>query len=156
MKKIFALFTIILVFSACTKIIKDVNIDKVFNSTIFCGLEPDISYYELCNRMGEPNDYYKYEDRYESSHNPLYYTPYGKIMCWWSGSKRDPIGNIEFTPHQNIHIRLTEILDINPSDYGISYNTKKIKLANKNYPIMYYITLEDMEVKKIWMGTYRD
>lgn len=154
MKQICLLLFILLALSACTKKveIKDIDIDRDFDNSLLCGIRDGLTYNELCDIVGEPNDYYEYKDDYETSYNPLYYTPNGKIMCWWSGSKRDPIGSIEFTPHQNIHINLTDILDINPSSYGINSDTKKVKLENDNYPYIYYITLEDYEVKKIWMG----
>lgn len=149
---------VIILFSSCSRKveIKDQPIDQVFNNYMFCGVEPDLSYKELCNRVGEPNDFYEYEDDYETSHNPLYYTPSGKIMCWWAGYKKYPIGNVEFTPHRNVDINISDILDVNLSDYNIKSNTKKIKLMNENYPFIYFISLDNFKVTKIWMGTNKN
>lgn len=155
MRKTLIFTLIMLIFTSCTKKVKieDQQIDEVFDDFMFSGIEPDLSYKELCNRVGEPNDYFDYEDNYESSHNPLYYTPYGKIMCWWAGYKKYPIGNVEFTPHKNVDIQLSDILDVNFSNYNIKSDTEKVRLSSENYPYTFLITLDNFKVTKIYMGT---
>ena len=157
LKNLFPFFLLLLLFS-CNKTIEvDVNLEREFDNSMFRGLTPDISYKEMCERVGKPNDYID-EKHYneDDDHNPVYYFKEGKVMAYWSGNKRDPIGNLVYTPYLNTEIDIHDILKVFWFNHNnIKANTKKIKLIDTfNYnPYVYIITLDNFKVKKIWMGT---
>lgn len=89
----------------------------------------------------------------DKEHSAVYYTDLGKIICHWSGSKNDEIGMIDFFPHLNTTLMLTDAVAISPELYGIDSSTKKVRIYQDD--TLYYIfKLEKMRVVRIeyWMA----
>ena len=142
--------------SACnkgTKIVVD-DIDSFCDSTMFRGIKPDMYYDDLVAVVGEPNDYEDIKDGEDTSHNPVYYFKEGKVKCWWSGSKRDEIGVIVYTPYLNTHIYINNIIKKPIADYEITPETKKVEIY-KGDTLYFIITLDNLEVKEIHFSMFK-
>ena len=76
----------------------------------------------------------------------------GKIICHWSVSKNEEIGMIDFFPHLNKMLLLTDAVAISPELYGIDSSTKKVRIY-KDDMLYFIVKLEDMRVTRIeyWM-----
>ena len=95
-----SIFLWIFLFSSCNKGVEIVvdNIEENFDTSIFRGVAPNVNFDELCNIVGEPNEYLDSEKSDDKEHSPIYYFREGKILCHWSESKKYEIGMIEYIP----------------------------------------------------------
>lgn len=152
-KSIFFIVSAIVLFSltACnkgTKIVVD-DIDAFGDFSFFRGIKPDMYYSELVAVAGEPNEYVDIKSADEEDHNPIYYFKEGKVMCYWSGSKRDEMGTIVYTPYSNTHIRIDDVIKWPLKDYKISSETEKISIY-KGDTLYYTIHLDNLEIKEVY------
>lgn len=148
--KFYIVFAIILLsLTACnkgTKIVVD-DIESFGDFSFFRGIEPDMYYDELVSVAGEPSEYI--DDESDEDHNPIYYYKEGKVMCYWSGSKRTTMGTIVYTPYGNTHIRIGEIIKKPLKDYDITSETEKIRIY-KGDTLYYIIHLDNLEIKEAY------
>lgn len=148
---IFIMFTVFFLYSCNDgkKIdIKVDDVDLIFNASMYRGAKPDIKFDELCEIVGEPNEYLDEGSGDDVEHSPIYYFPEGKIICHWGGSKRKDIGMVDYIPFENKPMYLQEIFKAPISNYGITEETKKVRLYEGD--MLYYIVyLEDYRVTKI-------
>ena len=147
-------FVIILVIlftlPACNKgnkIVVD-DIDAFCDYSFFRGIKPDMYYDDLVAVAGEPSEYVDMKSDDEEDHNPIYYFKEGKVMCYWSGSKRDELGTIVYTPYGNTHIRLNDIIKKPLDEYGITSETEKVHIYEGN-TLYFIIQLEKLEIKQV-------
>lgn len=148
-------FLLLFAFSACSKdvvIVVD-DVDAICNASFFGGIRPDIYYSDLVEIAGEPNEYTDMKKGDEVSHNPTYYFSEGKVMCYWSGSRRAPIGTVIFTPYQNTHIQLNSVIQSSLGDYGISAKTKKVRVYEGD-TLYYVFYLKQLEIKEAFFLLY--
>ena len=159
MKKLFYIFKVatllvlVIMLSSCQRKVKiETNdIDKVLDTSMFRGVVSDLTYDELCDLVGEPQDFWdkkatSFDD--EEDHNPVYYFDNGKLMCYWSGSKKTTMGVITFTPYLNRPMNINEILKVNIVDYNITKDTKSVCIY-KGKIECYCIDLDNLRVKDI-------
>jgi hypothetical protein len=141
-----------LLFSSCNKGVKieidDIDIGQFCDTTIFRGIKPNMYFHDLCAVVGEPNEYIEIKSTDEIDHNPIYYFKEAKVMCYWSGSKRDKIGSIVYTPYQNTHLQVKNVIKWPLKDYDINSATQKIHVY-KNDTLFFIMHLENMEIKDI-------
>lgn len=124
------------------------DIDQIFNASMYRGAVPDIKFAELCDIVGEPNEYLDEGSGDDEEHSPIYYFNNGKIICHWSGHKRDDIGMIDFIPFENKPMYIQDIMKVPISRYNITEKTKKIRFYEGK--MLYYIVyLDNFRVKKI-------
>jgi hypothetical protein len=144
---LFAVFS----FSSCDKEEKIVvdDMDTFFDYSFFRGIKPDMYYDDLASVAGEPNEYVDMKSDDEEDHNPIYYFKEGKVMCYWSGSKRDEMGTVVFTPYGNTHIRIDQLIKKNLDEYDITSKTKKIRLYEGD-TLYFIISLDNFEIKEVF------
>lgn len=154
MKKIYLIFILFTVLLLCScnngkKIdIEAEDVDQIFNAFMYRGAKPDIKFDELVETIGEPNEYVDEGSGDDKEHNPIYYFEEGKIICHWSGYKRDDIGMIDYIPFENKPMYLQDIFKLPLSNYGITEETEKVRLYEGD--MLYYIVyLEDYRITKI-------
>lgn len=150
-QKILLLCAVLLVTSCNSgkKIDIDVSdVDQIFNASMYRGAKPDIKFDELCEIVGEPNEYLDKGSGDDEEHSPIYYFPEGKIICHWGGSKREDIGMVDYIPFENKPMYLQEIFKVPISNYDITEETKKVRLYEGDM-LYYIIYLEDYRVTKI-------
>lgn len=75
-----------------------------FDMSIFRGIEPEMTYHEMVEIVGEPNDFHDYREPDEDFHSPLYYGKEGKVEVSWykDTSKKEEIGLISYYPFNNV------------------------------------------------------
>lgn len=154
------LFATMLLFASCssnkgTKIYVE-DIESCCNTmSFFRGIEPDLCYRDLCDIVGEPNEYKDFkrgED--EKCHNPIYYFDEGKVMCYWSGGIRDEIGVVEYTPYNNTHIQIDSFFTCPLDSYGITSETTKVCVYESD--VLYFvIELKNYEIVGISYIKYK-
>ena len=129
-KYLIPIFLCMLLFSSCNKGVEIVidNIEESFDASMFRGVTPDVYFDELCNIVGEPNDYLDSGKGDDKEHSPIYYFSEGKILCHWSESKKYEIGMIEYIPYNNTTIYLSDIVSFPLSDYSITTDTKRVRI----------------------------
>ena len=112
-KYLLSIFLCIFLFSSCNKGVEIVvdNIEENFDTSIFRGVAPNVNFDELCNIVGEPNEYLDSEKSDDKEHSPIYYFKEGKILCHWSGNKKYEVGMIEYIPYNNTTIYLSDIVN---------------------------------------------
>lgn len=144
---LFAVFS----FSSCDKEEKIVvdDMDTFFDYSFFRGIKPDMYYDDLASVAGEPNEYVDMKSDDEEDHNPIYYFKEGKVMCYWSGSKRDEMGTVVFTPYGNTHIRIDQLIKKNLDEYDITSKTKRIRLYEGD-TLYFIISLDNFEIKEVF------
>ena len=147
------IFVLVMIFtlSACNKgnkIVVD-DIDEFCDYSFFRGIKPDMYYDDLASVAGEPNEYVDMKSDDEEDHNPIYYFKEGKVMCYWSGSKRDEMGTVVFTPYGNTHIRIDQLIKKNLDEYDITSKTKKIRLYEGD-TLYFIISLDNFEIKEVF------
>lgn len=145
-------FLILLLLTSCNnekKVdIKADDVDQIFNASMYRGAVPDIKFSELCDIVGEPNEYLDEGSGEDEEHSPIYYFEEGKIICHWSGHKRDDIGMIDYIPFENKPMYIQQILKAPLSDYNITEKTKKVRIYEGD--MLYFIAhLDNYRVKKI-------
>ena len=123
--------------------------DTFFDYSFFRGIKPDMYYDDLASVAGEPNEYVDMKSDDEEDHNPIYYFKEGKVMCYWSGSKRDEMGTVVFTPYGNTHIRIDQLIKKNLDEYDITSKTKKIRLYEGD-TLYFIISLDNFEIKEVF------
>lgn len=144
------IFLIPLLLCSCNKgekIVVD-DITQMCDNSMFRGAEPDITFDQLCERVGEPNEYLDKGEGEDREHSPIYYFDNGKIICHWGGSKREDIGMIEFIPFENKPMNINSILKVPLSEYDITAKTEKIRLFQGDM-LFYVVYLDNLKVKKI-------
>ena len=111
-KYLIPIFLCMLLFSSCNKGVEIVidNIEESFDASMFRGVTPDVYFDELCNIVGEPNDYLDSGKGDDKEHSPIYYFKEGKILCHWSGNKKYEVGMIEYIPYKIIQQFIYQIL----------------------------------------------
>lgn len=129
--------------------VKDMDIGQFCDTAMFRGIRPDITYDELCAIAGEPNEFIDIKSYDEEDHNPTYYFEEGKVMCYWSGSKRDEMGVIVYTPYQNTHLKIDNVIYWPLEDYDINPKTERVHIY-KGDTLFFVMDLENFEVKKIY------
>lgn len=148
---IFFLFTVLLLCSCNNekKIdIKADNVDQIFNASMYRGAKPGIKFDELCEFVGEPNEYLDKGSGDDEEHSPIYYFEEGKIICHWGGSRKEDIGLIDYIPFENKPMYIQEIFKVPISNYNITEKTEKVRIYEGD--ILYYIVyLDNFRVKKI-------
>ena len=147
----FVFLTILFTFTACnkgTKIVVD-DIDAFGDFSFFRGIKPDMYYSDLVAIAGEPSEFIDMKSADEEDHNPIYYFKEGKVMCYWSGSKRTEMGTIVYTPYGNTHIRIDDVIKRPLEDYDITSETEKIRIY-KGDTLYYIIQLDDLEIKEVY------
>ena len=157
MKTNYILYQIIIIillaatFTACnkgTKIVVD-DIDTFGDFSFFRGIKPDMYYSDLVAVAGEPSEFIDMKSADEEDHNPIYYFKEGKVMCYWSGSKRDEMGTIVYTPYGNTHIRIDNVIKWPLKDYNITSETEEISIY-KGDTLYYAIHLDSLEIKEVY------
>ena len=149
-KYLIPIFLCMLLFSSCNKGVEIVidNIEESFDASMFRGVTPDVYFDELCNIVGEPNDYLDSGKGDDKEHSPIYYFSEGKILCHWSGSKKYEIGMIEYIPYNNTTIYLSDIVNFSLSNYSITTETKRVRLFQDD--VLYFIIeLDNLKVVTI-------
>lgn len=150
MRKVFLLFAIVCL-SACNKVPSGkITVDDMVplgDSSLFRGIKPHMYYDELVALVGEPNELIDVEYDDEKGRNPVYYFKEGKVMCNWSGSKRDAIGVINYVPYNNTHIYINELVKRPLQDYNISNETEKVYVYKED-SLYYIIDIDSLEVRK--------
>lgn len=128
------------------------NPRSLLQEDYFMGITPDIFYDHLVEVAGSPMDYLDSGKGEDKEHSAVYYTAMGKIICHWSVSKNEEIGMIDFFPHLNKMLLLTDAVAISPELYGIDSSTKKVRIY-KDDMLYFIVKLEDMRVTRIeyWM-----
>ena len=108
---IFLLFLILGCSNSNTvKVVVD-DINSTCDTSCFRGIKADFYYKDLVATVGKPNEIYEEELSDEDDYyNPIYYFGEGKIMCYWNGKKKHPIGLIEYTPYLNSNIRVGDFI----------------------------------------------
>lgn len=156
-QKILLLSTVLLFISCNSE--KKVNIDvsdvdQIFNASMYRGVVPDIKFDELCEIVGEPNEYLDKGSGDDEEHSPVYYFPEGKIICHWGGSKKEDIGCVDFIPFENKPMFIQEIFYRPISNYGITEKTKKVRIFEDDM-LYYLINLDNYRVSEIeyWLVT---
>ena len=86
---------------------------------MFRYVTPEIYFDELRNTVGEPYEYLDTGKEDDEEHSPIYYFKDGKILCHWSGRRKDEIGVIEYIPYNNTRIYLADIAHFPLSEYSI-------------------------------------
>lgn len=149
-KNLFFLCLFTLMICACNKgtNIEVNDIKEVINDSMFRGVTPDIMFSQLCELVGEPNEYEDKGSGDEEEHNPIYYFDDGKIICHWSGSKKDEIGVIDFIPYQNKPIYIQDVLRVPLSQYDITEKTKKLRIYEDD-ELYFIIYLDKLKIKEI-------
>ena len=149
----FIVVLFLFVFCSCKnnkriKIVVD-DIESCCNMSVFRGIEPDIYFKDLCERVGEPNEYIDMNrGGGEICHNPIYYFKEAKIMCYWSGSKRDEIGVVDYIPYNNSHISIDSFFTCPLDNYEITSETTNIGIYENN--VFYFgIGLKNYEIEQI-------
>lgn len=133
--------------SNVVKIMVD-DISSVCDISYFRGIKADMYYKDLVAVVGEPNEIYQRERKDEDDdYNPVYYYQEGKIMCYWTGRKKDPIGVIEYTPYLNSNIRIDDFIE-SSYQYNINSETKKVAVF-KGDTLYYLVYLDNLKIKKI-------
>jgi hypothetical protein len=105
-------------------------------------------YNDLCAIVGEPNEYIYMKSSDEDNHNPLYYFKEGKVMCFWSGNKRDKMGTIVYTPYLNTHLQVDDVIKLPLKDYDINTNTERVSIYKED-TLFFIIHVKNLEVKDI-------
>ena len=149
-KYLIPIFLCMLLVSSCNKGVEIVvdNIEESFDTSMFRGVTPDVYFDELCNIVGEPNEYLDSGKGDDKEHSPIYYFTEGKILCHWSGSKKYEIGMIEYIPYNNTTIYLSDIVSFPLSDYSITTETKRVRLFQDD--VLYFIIeLDNLKVTSI-------
>ena len=142
-------FLFIITLSACnkgSKIVVD-DIDTFCDYSFYRGIKPDMYYDDLVAVAGEPNEFIDMKNDDEIDHNPIYYFKDGKVMCYWSGNKRDKIGTIVYTPYANTHLRIDDFIKWPLKDYDITSKTKKVRIYEGD-TLYFIIHLDNLEVKE--------
>ena len=129
-------------------VVKDIEIGLFCDTTMFRGIKPDMYYNDLCAIVGEPNEYIDMKSSDEDNHNPLYYFKEGKVMCFWSGSKRDKMGTIVYTPYLNTHLQVDDVIKLPLKDYDINTNTERVSIYKED-TLFFIIHVKNLEVKDI-------
>ena len=149
-KYLIPIFLCMLLFSSCNKgveIVIDI-IEESFDASMFRGVTPDVYFDELCNIVGEPNEYLDSGKGDDKEHSPIYYFKEGKILCHWSGNKKYEVGMIEYIPYNNTTIYLSDIVRFPLSDYSITTDTKRVRIFQDD--ILYFIVeLDNLKVVAI-------
>lgn len=148
-KYISILFTIFLL-SSCNKGIEVIvdDIEVYFDISMFRGVTPDMYFDELCSVVGEPNEYFDCGKGDDKEHSPIYYFKEGKILCHWSGSRKDEIGMVEYIPYNNTTIHFMDIVNFPLSEYSITDETKKVRIFQDD--VLYFIIeLDNLKVTSI-------
>ena len=132
------------------------DVDLIFNASMFRGAKPDIKFDELCEIVGEPNEYLDKGSGDEEEHSPIYYFPEGKIICHWSGCKKEEIGCVDYIPFENKPMYLQNIFNKPVSNFGITEKTKKVRIY-KEEMLYYLINLDNFRVSEIeyWLAPKR-
>ena len=149
-KYLIPIFLCMLLFSSCNKGVEIVidNIEESFDASMFRGVTPDVYFDELCNIVGEPNEYLDSGKGDDKEHSPIYYFKEGKILCHWSGNKKYEVGMIEYIPYNNTTIYLSDIVRFPLSDYSITTDTKRVRIYQDD--ILYFIVeLDNLKVVAI-------
>ena len=150
LRLIFIAFCLVFLFSSCNNDIKIVvdDIGSNIETSMFRGGTPDVYFDELCNIVGEPNEYLDSGKGDDKEHSPIYYFSEGKILCHWSESKKYEIGMIEYIPYNNTTIYLSDIANFPLSDYSITTETKRVRLFQGD--VLYFIIeLDNLKVVSI-------
>lgn len=153
MKELLFFISIILclLFTSCSKGVK-VEVDDVnacCDTSIFRGVKENMMFGELCSILGEPNEYIDKKEGDEESRNPIYYFKEGKLECYWSGSKRDEIGVVIYTPYQNHTYRIQDFLKLSLDKYGIDEATKDVNIYQDG-DLYFSLTLDNYKIQRIW------
>ena len=150
LRLIFIAFCLVFLFSSCNNDIKIVvdDIGSNIETSMFRGVTPDMYFDELCNTVGEPNEYLDTGRGDDKEHSPIYYFKEGKILCHWSGNKKYDVGMIEYIPYNNTTIYLSDIVRFPLSDYSITTDTKRVRIYQDD--ILYFIVeLDNLKVVAI-------
>ena len=149
--KFLFILVMVLTLPACNKgnkiVVDDINV--FCDYSFFRGINPDMYYDDLVAVAGEPSEYVDMKSNDEEDHNPIYYFKEGKVMCYWSGSKRDEMGNIVYTPYGNTHIHINDIIKKPLEDYGITSKTEKVHIYEGN-TLYFIIKLDNLEIKEVY------
>lgn len=129
-------------------VVKDIEIGLFCDTTMFRGIKPDMYYNDLCAIVGEPNEYIDMKSSDEDNHNPLYYFKEGKVMCFWSGNKRDKMGTIVYTPYLNTHLQVDDVIKLPLKDYDINTNTERVSIYKED-TLFFILHVKNLEVKDI-------
>ena len=125
------------------------NVESCCDLSLFRGVEPDIRYDDLCDIVGEPNEFIDMNlGGGEECHNPIYYFKEGKVMCYWSGGIKDEIGVVEFTPYNNTHIQIDSFFTCPLDSYRITPKTTKIRIY-ENDVLYFIIKLKEFRIVEI-------
>lgn len=144
-------FVILISFCLCSCNRQKIDLHGVthfVDNSIFRGIEPDILFSDLCDIVGEPNEYQDEGSGSDKEHNPVYYFADGKIICHWSGNKKDEIGVIEYLPYLNKPLPINKLIDLPLYDYNITEQTKIIRVYEGEM-LYYIIHLDNLKVEKI-------
>ena len=145
---IFALLTIVSCNKGTKIMFEGIDIGLICDTTLFRGIKPNIYYRDLCTVVGEPNEYIDMKSVDEEDHNPIYYFKEAKVMCYWSGSKRDKLGTIVYTPYLNTHLRVDNFIKCPLYEYNIDSGTESISVYKKD-TLYFIIHLDKLEIKDI-------
>lgn len=124
------------------------NIQSDCDISYFRGIKPDITFDELVEIAGEPSEYYDEGRGDEAEHNPVYYFKDGKIICHWTGYKRDEIGMVEYIPFSVNKLYLDDFVKIQYNKDDVTEKSKGVSVY-KGDMWLFTIKLEDREIKSI-------
>lgn len=126
------------------------DVDQLFNASMFRGAKPEIKFAELCDIVGEPNEYLDKDSDDEKEHSPIYYFEEGKMICHWAeeDDEKYGVGCIDYIPYENKPMYIQDILKAPISDYDITEKTKKVRIYEGDM-LYYLVKLDNFRVKEI-------
>ena len=119
------------------------------DTSIFHGIVTEMTFREMCEAAGVPDEFDTYKEDDEVSCNPIYHFENGEITCAWTGDQDDRIGMVEFSADTNSEsILIGDLLFIPLDVCSITHKTKQVWLYHEGH-LYYKIFVKKMKVLSI-------
>ncbi len=132
------------------------DVGQYCDTSIFHGIVTEMTFKEMCDVAGPPDEFDTYTEEGEFFCDPIYHFDNGKITCAWTGDQDDRIGLVHFQAQTDCPtILISDILYIPLDCCSINSRTKKVWIYQGDF-LYYKISLSNYEVNSIqYWNIYR-